>query len=379
MKYSIAALLCLIPALPVKAADETFCTLSVLADIGWQLEAESNDIGFENTDSCNTNTPSVFKYNRASEGEKLLTRSQQTLRTLTSKCLFNRSYHESVKTAVGSLSNNRKFEFLPVGDDPRDPFKPPAGTWNTTGKKGYDTPLENLSSSIQPLYNKPFVAECSAAVQVAQLAALSEHFADQVDEMISTKEVGIGTWRQFAKTPSIAAKQSLFISDRDRGTDPLAKLAATGRASFYGQVGYLKPYKGKQFIDSWDNLGQNYMIVNITDKAIAALRARDKPTKELSRVSRKVWKKYRKRRSAGEEMDKLKEEMQTELEQADPFFSEVEIYVHPLRTKNFAEHIARQFSYNSRTPYVIEVYEDYQTGYFFNRFIEYRLGQCRQQ
>jgi len=77
-------------------------------------------------------------------------------------------------------------------------------------------------------------------------------------------------------------------------------------------------------------------------------------------------------------MEKIIIDMQAELEAADPFFSDIEIYVHPLRTKNFAEHVARQFSYNPRTPYVFEVYEDYQQGYFYNRFIDHSINECLQ-
>ncbi len=379
MKYSAGILLCLLPIHTLSATDEMSCSLSVLSDLGWRLADNRTDIGFEKTDTCNTIAKPLFKYNSTTENtDKILIRSQQTLKSITSKCLFNRRYHKSVKGVINNLTENRDFKFLPVGDDPRDPFSPPEGTWNTSSGKGYDIPLQSITHSIRSLYNKPFVAECSTAVQIAQLASLTEHYADQTDKMIDASEVGIGTWNQYAKTPSIAAKQSLFISRRDRHEDGLSKLAATGRSAFYGQIGYIKPYKGTSFIDSWDNRGQNYMVVDITDKAVAAIKARNKPLKELSRLSRDIWKKYRKRRGRGEPIEKLKEEMQLELEAADPFFNDIEIYVHPLRTKNFAAHLARQFGYNPRTPYVFEVYEDFQPGYFYKRFIDHRMKQCMQ-
>ncbi len=379
MKYSAGLLLCLLPIHALSAADEMSCSLSVLSDLGWRLADNRADIGFENTDTCNTIAIPLFKYNSTTESaDKIRTRSEQTLKSVTSKCLFNRRYHRSVKGVINKLSENLEFKFLPVGDDPRDPFSPPEGTWDTSSAKGYDIPLQSISNSIRSLYKKPFVAECSTAVQIAQLASLTEHYADQTDKMIDTSEVGIGTWNQYAKTPSIAARQSLFISRRDRRKDGLSKLASIGRSAFYGQVGYIKPYKNTSFIDSWDNRGQNYMIVDVTNKAVAAIKAREKPLKELSRISRSIWKKYRKRQSRGEAIEKLKKEMQEELEMADPFFNDIKIYVHPLRTKNFAAHIARQFGYNPRTPYVFEVYEDFQPGYFYNRFINHRMKQCLQ-
>ena len=351
-----------------------------MRSIGWKTVVDSTSPGSVNTNTCNTNQTPVFLYNSASEDSAtLLARSREALNSLTTQCLYNRSYHSAVKESVDKLSNNTEFKFLPVGDDPRDPFLPPEGTWDTKSARGYDIPLASITGSMQSLYERPFVAECSTAVQIAQLGALSEHYGPVADKMISLNEVGIGTWRQFAKVPSIKAKQSLFIDRKARRKDGLATLANYGRAAFYGQVGYMKPYKGIEFVDSLDNLGQNYLIVNITDLAVASIKARKKPLKELSRISRDMWKKYRKRQGKGEPMEEIIIDMQAELEAADPFFRDIEIYVHPLRTKNFAEHVARQFSYNPRTPYVFEIYEDYQQGFFYNRFIEHSMNECLQQ
>ena len=364
-------------SLPLHAADELSCTIDVLQEMGWNTQGNSANPGFANTDTCNTAKTPGFRYNYDLEdSEKLLSRSVDALHSLTSRCLFNRTFQSAVQVSVKKLTDNKEFKFLPVGDDPRDPFLPPTGTWDSKSAKGYDIPLASISNSIQALYKKPFVAECSTATQIAQLAALSEHYGQTADAMINVNDVGIGTWKQYSKVPSIAARQSLFVDRKARRKDGLKKLTSIGRSAFFGQIGYIRPYKGAKFIDSLDNLGQNYMIVDISDVAVAAIKSRDKPLKELSRLSRKVWKKYRKRQTDGEPMDKLKADMQAELEDADPFFRDIEIYVHPLKTKNFAEHVARQFSYNPRTPYVFEVYEDYQLGYFFNRFIQHKIQNC---
>ncbi len=392
MKNSTALFLLLIPTValttsnlaasnPVTsnlvAPDELSCSIDVLGKLGWDIIANSATTGFENTGTCDTDKTPVFKYNRATEyDDKILFRSKDALHSVTSKCLFNRDYHSAVKSSVKQLTDNTRFEFLPVGNDPRDPFLPPEGTWDTKSAKGYDIPLQSITKSVQALYKKPFVAECSTAVQIAQLAALTEHYGATTDAMMSVNEVGIGTWSQYAKVPAIAAKQSLFIDRKARKKDGLATLAEYGHAAFYGQVGYMRPYKGIRYIDSLDNLGQNYVIVNISDLTVAAIKARKKPLKELSKISIDMWKKYRKRHAEGEPVDLLKKEMQAELEAADPFFREIEIYVHPLAVKNFAQHVARQFGFNPRTPYVFEVYEDYQQGYFYNRFIEHNMNAC---
>jgi len=342
MKFFASLLLTLLPFSLLSAADELSCSIDALTYLGWQLEDNSSEPGIANSDTCDTDATAIFKYNSATEsGKKLLKRTRQAFDSTTSKCMFNRSYQSSIQSAVDNLIYNTEFKFLPIGEDPRDPFQPPEGTWDTTTARGYDIPHRSIQSSIQSLYQKPFVAECSTAAQIAQLASLTEHYGDTTDQMLELNEVGIGTWRQYARVPSIAAKQSMFVSRKDRKRDGLKKLAQTGRAAFYGQVGYLRPYKGIEFIDSLDNLGQNYLIVDITERAVASLKARKKPLKELSKMSRKMWK-----------------------------------FVHPLHTNNFAEHMARQFQYNPRTPYVFEVYEDYQPGYFYNRYIEHQISQC---
>jgi len=378
-KINAGVLLLLLPTAFSYAADELSCTIDVLQDIGWKTMENSTDIGFENTAICDTNFTPVFKYNTGTEDKKkLLNRSKLTLNSVTSKCLFYRDYQSAVVTAVKNLTDNKEFKFLPVADDPRDPFLPPDGTWDSETAKGYDIPKNSIQGSIQSLYKKPFVAECSTATQIVQLAALTEHYGKTTDEMLELTDVGIGTWKQYTKVPSIAAKQSLFIDRKIRKADGLKELATLGRAAFYGQIGYIRPHKGKNYIDSIDNLGQNYMIVEISDKAVASIQARKNPLKELSKVSRKIWKKYRIRQSEGTDIETLMAEMQAELESSDPFFSEVAIYVHPLRVKNFAQHIARQFKFNPRTPYVFEVYEDYQPGFFYTRYIEHQLKQCMQ-
>lgn len=386
MKLSKANLLFLIPSLTILASADTAaastqnelsCSIEVLDKLGWEIIADSPSTGFENTGTCDTDRTPVFKYNLATEYDnKLLFRAQDALHSVTSKCLFNRDYHDAIQASVKNLTDNTSFEFLPVGDDPRDPFLPPEGTWDTTSAKGYDIPLNSITDSIQALYKKPFVAECSTAAQIAQLAALSEHYGVTTDAMLNVSEVGIGTWGQYTKVPSIAAKQSLFIDRKARNKDGLSTLAKYGHAAFYGQMGYMRPYKGIRYVDSIDNLGQNYMIVNINDLSVAAIKARKKPLKELSKISIDMWKEYRKRQAEGEPIDLLKKEMQSDLEAADPFFRDIEVYVHPLGIKNFAQHVARQFGYNPRTPYVFEVYEDYQPGYFYNRFIDHHLNTC---
>ena len=361
------------------ANSELSCKLGLLKDLGWQIQSTDHSPGVSNGNTCETMATPVFTYNRARESDNdLLTRASNAIRSTTSRCLVNREYIDAIKVAIVNLTANKEFEFIVGGSDPRDPFIPPDESWVSAGNRGYDLPSSSVSSAIDSLYNKPFIAECAAATQIAQLSILKEHYGVFTDAMVQPREVGIGIWPEYIKAPSIAAHEPLLLDSRQRKR-ALKELATLGKGAFYGQSGYLRPYKGDEFVDSIDNRGQNFVIVDLNDKVVSTLRARSQPLKELNKISRNVWKKYRKKLREGNDKEQLSEQMKDELEATDPFFRNVMVYVHPLSVRNFAYHIARQFKWNPRTPYIFEVYEDFQSGYFHRRYVDYRLQQCQRQ
>lgn len=360
------------------ASNPLSCNLGVLKDLGWEINATSGHPGVENPHTCQDSSSPVFTYNQSVEShEDILQRSAAALSSITSRCLVNREYKKTIERSIGRLVANEGFAFPKTGPDPRDPFIPPH-SWVAAGNRGYDIPAKSIRHGLTALYTDPFVAECAAASQIAQLSLYSEHYGGFTDAMLHPRDVGIGIWPEYIKNPSIADRTALLLdtSKRKRGLKVLAKL---GKGAFYGQSGYIKPYRNMDYIDSADNRGQNFVIVDISDDAVAAIKKRKKPIKELSKISRAIWKKYKKRLSQGEDKELLSEEIKVELASIDPFFSDVKIYVHPLSVNTFAFHIGRQFMWNPRTPFVFEMYEDYQSGYFFKRYVSYRLQQCKQQ
>ncbi len=355
------------------------CTLGVLQDLGWIITETTNTPGTSNLQACDSETAALFTYNNSSENRaNILDRATTALHSKTTKCLVNQQYKAATRRAIDKLTANTGFEFLPVGPDPRDPFLPPGASWIPSTKRGYDIPATNITSGINALYKEPFVAECSAAVQIAQLAVLTEHYGPFTDVMLNPLDVGIGIWNEYAKNPSISGKKPLLLASKHR-KNGLRELARLGKGAFYGQTGYIRSDRNLEFIDSLDNLGQNFLIVDLTDRAVEALRNRKRPLKELSKISRRVWKDYYIKSFGDVDIKTLATQMEAELELIDPFFSDIDIYVHPLKVKNFAFHIARQFTYNPRTPFVFEIYEDFQSGYFHSRYVDYRLNQCLQQ
>lgn len=355
------------------------CTLGLLQDLGWVVEDTSGKAGIENQNTCNSDLSPLFTYNNHSENRStMLDRATSALHSQTSKCLVNRQYKSATKRAIDKLTANAGFEFLPVGPDPRDPFLPPGDSWVPSNNRGYDVPAGSITQGINALYTEPFVAECAAALQIAQLAVLTEHYGLFTDAMLNPKDVGIGIWSEYAKNPSVSTRKPLLVNSKLR-KNGLRELARLGKGSFYGQTGYISSDRKLEFIDSLDNLGQNFLIVDLTDRAVDALRKRKKPLRELSSISRRVWKRYYRKSFDDIDMKTLAAEMKAELESIDPFFSDIDIYVHPLKVNNFAHHIARQFTYNPRTPFVFEIYEDFQSGYFHSRYVDYRLNQCAQQ
>lgn len=359
--------------------DELSCKLGVLQDLGWSVLKTNGAPGISNGDACELYSEPEFTFNPSIEtNREILGRTTAAIDSITTRCLVNRHYVGSVRTAITNLTNNKAFEFISGGADPRDPFIPPDDTWVASANRGYDQPARSLSESINTLYEKPFIAECAAATQIAQLAILKEHYGIFTDAMIQPSEVGIGIWQAYIKAPAIAAHKPLLLDSRQRKR-ALKLLAILGKGAFYNQSGYMRPQKGDAYVDSIDNRGQNFVIVDLTDEALQALRARVQPLKELNKISRNIWKKYH-RRMTTENLDseELREPMQEEFEKADPFFSDVLVYIHPLSVRNFAFHLARQFQWNPRTPYVFEIYEDFQSGYFHQRYVDYRLRQCQQ-
>ena len=374
----LAILAFIVTSNQVFAAAPLSCNLGLLKDLGWKVQQTATLPGIENPHTCRNQSTPVFLYNQIVEShDDILRRSAAALTSTTSRCLVNREYKKSLTTSIGKLVENDGFDFPKTAPDPRDPFIPPNQSWVPAGDRGYDIPAQSISRGMNALYTKPFIAECAAAAQIAQLALYSEHYGAFTDAMLHPRDVGIGIWPQYIRNPSIAEKSPLLVNSRKRKR-ALKLLAALGKGAFYGQSGYIKPHRNMDFIDSIDNRGQNFVIVDITENAIDALRQRDRPLKELSSLSKKIWKRYKKRLDAGEDKESLAAEMTLELESQDAFFRDIKIYVHPLSVKNFAFHVGRQFKWNPRTPFVFEVYEDYQSGYFFDRYIDYRLKQCSQ-
>lgn len=358
------------------AATDLSCTLGLLKDLGWKVEQTNNVPASAYTDTCNNSMSPLFNYNKGLEtSAQIYDRAKLALDSTTTRCLVSRSYKASVKKAVGKLAANKKFEFFTSGTDPRDPFSPPDQSWLPAGNRGYDIPANTITESINALYEKPFVAECSAAIQIAQLATFKEHYNVFTDSIAHPRDVGIGIWPQFAKSPSMADKSPLLIKPGTRNK-ALRHLAKLGAGAFYGQSGYIKPGYGDNAIDSEDNRGQNFVIVDIDDAALQSLRDKEKPLKTINKMSVGIWRKYRRLQKDGADKEALSERMKLELEALDPFFRGVSIYVHPLAVRNFAFHLGRQFKWNPRTPFKLEIYEDYQSGYFHQRYIDYRLRQC---
>jgi len=362
------------------ATDRVSCSLELLRDLGWQTSSLPDTTDTLYFDTCQHNLTPRFNTGASYSGtdnSRLISRISSAIQSTTSRCLFNRKLGRSVAEATTRIMSNNDFVFPKPGNDPRDPFTPPDSTWLPSKKRGYDIPSSSVTDGIRSLYKKPVVAECAAAIQVAQLATLVEHFGNETDSFVTPQEIGIGVWREFAKSPSIKANKSLLISRKQR-KHALKRLATLGKGAFYNQSGYMSPVNDTlEFIDSLDNRGQNFLILDITDVAVEALKNRRRPLRELNRLTLEIWHNYSRLRATGLPIAIVEELLENELLAADTFFSDVTVYIHPLRTGTFAKFLARQFRYNPRTAYKFEIYEDFQSGYFFNSYVEHRLSMCK--
>ncbi len=355
------------------------CRVEMLESLGWHTVADSGVSHADNINTCDSFDAPVFHYDSDPQATRqMIELADRALDSDTSRCLTSRKFGRSIRVAVDKLLDNKAFTFPRGGTDPRDPFIPPKSTWQPTRKRGYDSPATRVSSAIKSLYHEPFIAECAAAKQVAQIASLYEHYQDDIDDLLHPREVGIGLWQRYLNSPAIRARTPLLVNSADR-KHALRKLAALGRYAFNGQMGYIRAANGEEFIDSLDNRGQNFLITQISPAAVEALRQRDDPLRELSALSVQMWRKYSDKLADGGTRKALRKQFEAELSELDPFFSEVEIYVHPLGVRTFAFHIARQFRYNPRTPYTLEMYEDHLNGYTYQRFLTRGKYRCDQQ
>jgi hypothetical protein len=371
------------------AANEAACELQLLESFGWQIvkksppakpatstAASTAQAKHTNANTCYSGGSPKFHLYSNEKNNQLRARVSSALASDTTRCLFNQALKQSAAEATGKIIANTAFTFPKPGEDPRDPFTPPASSWQPSSKRGYDHPVQSLTHGVRSLYREPVIAECASAIQVAQLATLVEHFNDESDQFVTPGEIGIGVWREFVKSPSIRANKPLLISRKQRKY-ALKRLAGLGQGAFYNQSGYIRPVNDSwEYIDSTDNRGQNFLILNITRQAVNDLRARQRPLRELNRITLEIWDTYDRLRKTGLDMDILVELLEKELLATDTFFSDITVYIHPLRTGTFAKFLARQFRYNPRTAYKFEVYEDFQTGYFFDQYVGYRLSQC---
>lgn len=378
-KYSLVVLCSLSLSTGTHANDSVVCGLELLEELGWETGNFTDSAENLNAETCQHDLTPRFNTGGETTGagnSRLFSRIKSALRSTTNRCLFSRKLRVSVEDATNRIIDNTEFIFPEPGDDPRDPFTPPDTNWSASDKRGYDIPSNTLTEGIRSLYQKPVVAECAAAIQVAQLATLVEHFGNETDRFVTAQEIGIGVWREFAKSPSIKANTPLLISRKQRKY-ALKRLAALGGGAFYNQSGYISPVNNTlEFIDSLDNRGQNFLVLDITEEAVTDLKNRHHPLRELNRITLEIWHNYNRLRATGLSMEILVNLLEKELLSTDSFFRGVTVYIHPLRTGTFAKFLARQFRYNPRTAYKFEIYEDFQSGYFFNRYVNHRLSMC---
>ncbi|MEM7256707.1 MAG: hypothetical protein AAF404_04905, partial [Pseudomonadota bacterium] len=148
----------------VLAAGELSCKLGLLQDLGWKVARTDTPPDIHHGDACEMASTPLFTFNTDVEtNDQILDRTSSAIYSVTSRCLVNRRYRDGIKKAVVSLTDNKEFEFISGGSDPRDPFIPPDNSWVAANNRGYDLPASSVSESIDSLYTKPFIAECAAA------------------------------------------------------------------------------------------------------------------------------------------------------------------------------------------------------------------------
>ena len=308
-----------------------------------------------------------------------------------SMCAYKFKVGQSVKAATQKLAANpglrfsgNQITFVDFGIFANE-FK----GWRETSFLGTSyIPNRSNARSIKTFYNESVKMECAVGLQIAQYASLYELYGDaDFDRAFEKQEIVIGVWDRLAYSPSVTQG-----SHRGRTlNDPLAQeISQQGTQALVGISGYIGNVFGEKFLDQSADRGENYIITSVSKAAGENLK-KNHGLAYYNNQARKFWdlgqKLGRQQKgfywsalARGQSMGSSQQEREILSEMrailADPVFSEIRVFVHPLKEMTYGMHLARLLDANPRTPYQITLYPDSVNEGLFDRYTQYQLSKC---
>jgi len=391
------------PASPASPASPA-CKVDVLGSLGWLFERGNSDEPViaagqpcDRADLAGAHAHGDLRVHVPVDGPPLTERGElldALLAHPATRCAYFFRLGAATRRATNRLAGNPDYRFSGLqagwigfgwGGARRDGWTPVASFGRAF------VPAGGNSRAIEGFYRGRVRSECGVGRQVAQYATQAELYGPAgFDREFAAGEIVIGRFRQLHDSDSIllGRRAGAFVRDgRAR------KASAQGRQAFVGLPGFIVHVLPRDRLDDINNQAQNFVIVDVDAAAADALR-RHGGFAHYNAEARRLWQlaatlpgdavRFHERllveRDAGlrARLPASAAATLTEIDRllADPFFTGVDIYVHPRGIRPVGYHFVRMLDRNPRTPYRIELALHNLHTTLYQRYLTHRLTAC---
>ncbi|MBF0361294.1 MAG: hypothetical protein HQK49_09795 [Oligoflexia bacterium] len=416
------------------------CQYKVLKDFGWKIDIkEGNDTTMDTKKGDACSRKDITQINNEKDLQiniscKKGQNKTDTIKELTNKiikddyfndllnsrdalCVYKLRLKNAIKEATKKLTTNTDNNNYQFSEDDDQPFcDAPEKEWHKEDRKvkgklnpRWLMPKNNPAKAIETFYCEKCIGECAVGLQVALLASQKELYKDSFNDAFTKDEVVIGDYDYLEQTnnPFFSLKYKNYLID-PKGE----QMAKEGAATFIGVPGYIGHIRKEKFLDSKVDIGENFMLVDISK--LASEEIKKYGMDYFNKINHDVWmtnlrilKLVKEQEMIKAEIKKIKEIknvkesefndakiklLNDDLEKKEkkikilkdkiedllnrPFFKEIEIYVHPLGVMTFGEHIKRLLRINKQSDYKIYFYQDSTNTALFKRYIDFMVHSC---
>lgn len=387
------------------AQDSRDCTRQFLERLGWRFMAtEEAAVRIQPGTPCDRADLSeayaagdlVVYLPKPMDAQAVTRLERDLLNHPATHCAYGFVLGEATRRAVDQLAGNAGYRFsaLQIGWIGFGPTGSARDGWEPVASfgRGYQ-PHGGNYRAIKAFYAGQVRSECGVGRQVAQYATQAELYGPEgFDAAFAADEIVIGTFTRLHRTRSILLGTSAGHFSRD-GRAVIA--AKTGRQAFMGLPGFIYHVFDRDSLDDLNNQAENFVVYQVGAAAAEQLRAHG-GFEYYNERNRAIWSLANTlpgRKTHGyferllmEHEPSLRAELsaperaiveQLDVELADPFYLEFEIYVHKQGVKPVGFHIARLLDLNPRTPFRIELALHNLHTTLYDRYVAYSLEECR--
>ncbi|MCX6117580.1 MAG: hypothetical protein NT027_08570 [Proteobacteria bacterium] len=420
------------PAKPKRTlAEDQKCKTKFLKRLGWTIKNAKDDseqnLGLvsglcRQKDLPTAKAANLLTANISIASDESITKGlDQLIDSEATMCAYRMQLSAGLDTAINKLSKNTNFTFRRVSD-PR--HLPKEGILGTTASEMWETESAQMSMYVKPGVS-PYKAlsvfydpkhntyiDCYAgALSVATLAHMEMFGETHYDKAFKSNDVFLGVL--FTTIDGIdGLGNPLEVKSWWTGDDG-KEVPATGwyqdefgvdsmklgRHDFIARRGAVFSLMKEDFLDSVVDVNENFIVTQVTDKGQALLDDLVKQGRHLSEhffgISTSYWIEESKKiiAAGGEkavrqqaaidqfyvlfpEAKKLNTVELAKKIDTDPAFTEILVFVHPLKIRNLSYHVKRLTTVNPRMPYSLKFRDLNYATTMFDRYKKYFLEAC---